>query len=467
MGLRAGIVGIRVTLAAAVLVGAVAQAPSADADGYPEDGTLRLNHVQHLASHNSYRERSNWPVSLLVPVLDYSHAPLGLQLDLEGVRGLELDVLAATGGRFLVKHIPVVDENSTCTTLVACLQEIEDWSDANAGHAPLLVQIEPKDDLSSIKVADRYDQFDAAIRSVLPPEKLITPDDVRGTHESLVEAVAADGWPTLAESRGKVLFFLDVGAGPLTDKYVEGHPQLEGRVAFPNGAEGEPWAVVFVKNDPVGDFDEIQDLVSAGYIVRTRADDDVRPEPAQTAAALASGAQIVSTDFESPGHDAETDSAVTMPGGTPSRCNPVAAPPSCDASDIETGLWTPHGQHLSLQVSGPVSWSTSVDVAPGTFTIGVPGGDFLYRVAGTAVVPGAVGGDATVKILATPFLGLPLFLGSVVVEDPGAGVHAEIPLLFTPLSRKGVNGASGSTGWCSFAQPKPGCGKLVLSVETL
>jgi hypothetical protein len=99
--------------------------------------------------------------------------------------------------------------------------------------------------------------------------------------------------------------------------------------------------------------------------------------------------------------------------------------------------------------------------------VGVPGSDFLYRLAGTALVPGAVGGDATVEIEAVPFLGLPLYFGSVVVDDPGAGVHVEVPLLFARLSRKGPNGGSGSTGWCTFDPPEAGCGTLMLSVETL
>ena len=43
------------------------------------------------------------------------------------------------------------------------------------------------------------------------------PDDVRGSRATLEEAVLQDGWPTLRESRGKILFTLDNGGDYLRD----------------------------------------------------------------------------------------------------------------------------------------------------------------------------------------------------------------------------------------------------------
>lgn len=87
-------------------------------------------------------------------------------------------------------------------------------------------------------------------------------------------------------------------------------------------------------NDPVADGDRSRELVSGGFLVRTRADADA--EQARTGdttmrdAALASGAQLVSTDYLRP--DARfTDYSVSFPGGVVARCNPVSAPPTCDA----------------------------------------------------------------------------------------------------------------------------------------
>ena len=73
-------------------------------------------------------------------------------------------------------------------------------------------------------------------------------------------------------------------------------------------------------------------------VIRTRADaDTVQARTNDTTmrdAALASGAQWVSTDYEEP-NLAFSPYTVSIPGGTPARCNPVTARPSCHPTDIE------------------------------------------------------------------------------------------------------------------------------------
>jgi hypothetical protein len=90
-------------------------------------------------------------------------------------------------------------------------------------------------------------------------------------------------------------------------------------------------------NDPIGDADAIAAALAAGHLVRTRSDSDGTEARAGDAgprdAAIASGAHFVSTDFPVPHPD--TGYVVEMPGGTPSRCNPVAAPPECTSLAIE------------------------------------------------------------------------------------------------------------------------------------
>ena len=69
-----------------------------------------------------------------------------------------------------------------------------------------------------------------------------------------------------------------------------------------------------------------------GYLVRTRADaDTVEARTGDTTrrdAALASGAQWVSTDYPAPGTADRfgTDYVVSLPGDAIVRCNPVSAP---------------------------------------------------------------------------------------------------------------------------------------------
>jgi hypothetical protein len=352
------------------------------APAYPRDDTLRLNQIQVLGTHNSYHIRPDKPVldqiaaisSGLAMTLEYDHPPLTEQFETQGIRQIELDVFAdPVGGLyaaplglqvvtgdpnaripeleapgFKVLHVQDIDYITVCRTFIACLQEVKAWSDTHSGHAPLMIEIEAKDDVIPdippyhfvvplpIGTAE-LDAIDAEIRSVFPAAQLITPDDVRGTHATLPEAIAADGWPTLGESRGKVLFCLD-NEGK-RNAYLNGHPALQGRVMFTPAPSGAPDTAFRKLNDPVGDFDAIQEAVAAGSIVRTRADaDTVEARANNTApreAALSSGAQFVSTDYPVPDPAFGTGYKVEIPMGMPARCNPISAPAECTPLDIE------------------------------------------------------------------------------------------------------------------------------------
>ena len=177
---------------------------------------------------------------------------------------------------------------------------------------------------------------------VFGEDRLLTPDDVRRPGRTLEESVAGRGWRTLGRSRGKVLFLLDNEPGPVRDAYVAGRPSLEGRVLFTNSLPGEPDAAFIKRNDPLGaNLGQIQALVRAGYLVRTRSDlpletvlaDDRR----QLEAALASGAQVVSTDFPEVGMSARyrSDYVARMPAGGTIRCNPVSARRGCAGRRLE------------------------------------------------------------------------------------------------------------------------------------
>ena len=209
---------------------------------------------------------------------------------------------------------------------------------------PIAIQIELKDDYLGGPTpvlpwdATAVDQLDTEIRSVFPPSDLITPDDVRGSHATLPEALATDGWPTIDASRGKVLFTMDNG-GAYRDTYRVGHPVLEGRVIFTNSTVGAPDGAFVKLNSPVPDQAAIKAAVAAGYVVRTMADGDTAQarsnDTTDRDAALVSGATWVSTDYPVPGNPFGTPYFVTIPGGTPARCNPVNAPSWCTSTQIE------------------------------------------------------------------------------------------------------------------------------------
>jgi hypothetical protein len=342
---------------------------------------LRLNQLQVVGSHNSYRRHTYQPIfdfvqglaSSLPPEFDprgwdYDHLPLSEQLGDYGMRGLEIDLFNdPEGGRFAnrqglrfvnepvasnieelnapglkVLHIPDFDYETHHYTFRSALQAIAGWSDAHPMHLPLAVHLETKestvaDVLTTLMLttavpfdAAAADAIDADIRAVFAEARVITPDEVRGTHATLEEAVLAGGWPTLAASRGRLLFFME---GTAVDEYLAGAPGLAGRLVFPNAQPGQPHAAVVISNDPVGAGPAIADLVGRGYIVRTMADSGTiqarTGDKTQMQAALSSGAHIVSTDYYRPDPRGDTPGSgwtnyrVKLPGGGPGRSNPI------------------------------------------------------------------------------------------------------------------------------------------------
>lgn len=372
--------GLRVILVASsllALVGCGDDDPAFVSQRPSAQQAVRLNHVQVLGSHNSYHIEPRAEVLnlflRLAPALargvSYTHLPLDEQFSTQGIRQIELDVFADPQGGlyadpralrvarlpppeipellepgFKVLHVQDLDFVSTCYTFVGCLQQVKAWSDANPRHLPIMILVEAKDDELPGTVwvvpppirAAELDALDAEIRSVFPASQLITPDDVRGRRATLEEAILGDGWPTLESSRGHVLFALD-NEGIQKTEYLAGHPSLQGRVMFTSSRPGSPESAFIKLNSAVRDFDVIRNAVASGYIVRTRADGDTEEARANDTttreAALASGAQYISTDYPVP--DLRfSDYQVTIPGGNPGRCNPVNAPAECTPAAI-------------------------------------------------------------------------------------------------------------------------------------
>ena len=295
------------------------------------DRTLRLNQIQVLGTHNSYHVAPGAGPNL-TPERDITQASLTVQLERQSVRQIELDVHASGGGPLAVFHVRG-DEGTTCPTLVQCLREVRDWSERHRGHLPLFVLVEPKHELGeSLDGA----AVDAEIRSVFRPEQLLTPDDVQGDWPSLGQAVQQGGWPLLASTRNKVVF---VFTADIVNRaaYTSSETSLQGRAMFVYSNPSTPLAAFASVPDARIEGSRIASLVRAGLIVRTRADDagvEARAnDSARAAAALASGAQLVSTDYPVP---AASGYVVAAPG-TPARCNPVTMPPGtgCVSRDVE------------------------------------------------------------------------------------------------------------------------------------
>lgn len=335
---------------------------------------LRINQIQTIASHNSYHrevtdaekdvqrktDRNWWN-------LQYSHTALPNQFEHQRVRGIELDVFPDPQGGlytrplvrrdaglppltdpdlakpgFKVLHWADHDYATNCSSLVRCLTQVREWSDAHPGHLPITILTElkrtdpAKEAIGGAKSPTwdgaLLDALDAEIRSVFPDQRLIRPDDVRRPGLTLEQSVLRYGWPQLEPSRGKVMFFMDNQGAELQTPYLAGRPNLEGRVLFTNSRPGRADAAFVGWNDPTA---EIQDMVRKGYYVRTRSDvpfvEARSGDTTRLQAALASGAQMVSTDFPVVGLSARHGSeyVAELPGGAIGRCNPVNAPHHC------------------------------------------------------------------------------------------------------------------------------------------
>ena len=334
---------------------------------------LPMSAVQVVGTHNSYKLAiSPAQMKLLRSInpktadtLDYAHRPLTQQLE-AGARQIELDVvLDPEGGRWSqplglklgrdaaeapydtgpmaapglkVMHVPDIDYRTVCPTFIACLTEIRAWSKAHPDHLPILIMMNLKDDNIPFPGATKVLPFDAAamdgvdaeIRRVFRPSEMITPDRVQGRFATLREAVASRGWPKLKAARGKVFFAIDEGPEKVA-VYRGQRRSLEGRAAFVNIDETSPAAAYITLNEPVELAARIRAATAAGLIVRTRADADTFEARAndrtRQAAAFASGAQYVSTDYMS-ADPRFGDYAVALPGGGIGRLSPAYGPDS-------------------------------------------------------------------------------------------------------------------------------------------
>lgn len=199
-----------------------------------------------------------------------------------------------------------------------------------------MVWLEPKGQFDAAIADAFFEDLEAELLAAWPREKVITPDVVRGDSSELRAAVRERGWPKLGASRGHVLFALLNDRG-YREHYLRGRPNLEGRLLFVQSSQADPFGAVMAMDDPIRDGALIRAAVEANFLVRTRADSGTvearSNDGRRLQAALESGAQMISTDF--PARVEGFEYRVEMPGGRPSRCNPVNAPKACTAGAVE------------------------------------------------------------------------------------------------------------------------------------
>lgn len=308
----------------------------------------RLNELQLLGTHNSYHIAPDSVAMGLIRAaapseaesLEVSQPTLTEQLTRYGVRHVELDVYLDPKGNLYRKpaalrmaqqqkvqvsaydpdgrmdvpgikvlHSPDVDYRTTVYTFVDALTELKKWSDANPQHVTLFVLVELKSDSFSPLTRPigwdeaGFSELEREIQSVWPRERILAPDDIRGSKTTLRDAVKGIGWPTVASQRGKIVFLLD-NEGGVRDAYLVKSEILAGRLLFTSVGRDHPAAAWMKRNDPVGSFAEIESLVGDGFMVRTRADSGTKEarenSPFRRQRAIESRTQLISTDFLKP-----------------------------------------------------------------------------------------------------------------------------------------------------------------------
>lgn len=341
----------------------------------PGDEHLRLNQIQVIGTHNSYHLAPVPKIMELIAIssaetargIDYTHSPLPVQFSELGIRQIELDLYAdPEGGQysspgawkllgtaiedsrmkfdfaevmrrpgFKIIHAPGFDYATHVPTLEGALDQVVQWSESHPDHLPILVLLELKDSappLAGVKPRAfdeaMLDELDRVVFKTVPEPRRWIPDTIRGTHATLRDAVTLDGWPKLKDAKGKIFFALD-NTNEIRNLYLQNHPGLEGRAMFVSVGADHPAAAWMKINDPIGDFERIQQAVQQGFLVRTRADADTRQarsgDTKMREAAMASGAQFISTDYPTR-DDRFTDYHVQWPNRAAYRRNPITQP---------------------------------------------------------------------------------------------------------------------------------------------
>ncbi|GAA5152898.1 phosphatidylinositol-specific phospholipase C1-like protein [Microbacterium pseudoresistens] len=274
--------------------------------------------VQSIATHNSYAIAPDLIQNAVLQIarpgepakLAYSHDPLWDQLD-QGVRSVELDLRVHDDGALRLTHVPVLANASNAPDFRLALEEIALWSDSHPGHLPITILVEFKSDYAFLDPTltewddDGLGLVDDAIQENLG-DALFSPAELDG-----------NDWPVVGDLRDRVMVIMH--PGPLAPVYgTSGEVDRTMFLASQDTAKAGMPFVVHNAPDPR----TIMQLRQGGLIVRTRADADLSTDPAERDRALASGAQVISTDFPAPKEQSDTGYTVSFPDGDLNRVIP-------------------------------------------------------------------------------------------------------------------------------------------------
>jgi hypothetical protein len=287
------------------------------------DQLTTLDEIQMLASHNSYKKRGSSLGKLFVGLgdsfseakaLNYGYKNLTDQFE-AGIRSMEFDVRKRKSS-FVLTHVPLVDNSSVAPDFAMALEEIYLYSTNNTTHVPMIFLIEVKDDWMILDHAlqnigeTELNQLNDLIKDKLK-DRLYTPGELIEEGLTLRESLEQNGWPTVTSLLGKVIFVLH--PDNKNESYLNLDHTLKTQSMFIGSYDdnlSKSYTSFIIHNavDPT----RIQELVSDGYIVRTRIDENLIFDEMRFQQAILSNAQILSSDFTQGRKDLKASDMITL-----------------------------------------------------------------------------------------------------------------------------------------------------------
>ncbi|KAH3743423.1 Phosphoinositide phospholipase C, Ca2+-dependent [Pelomyxa schiedti] len=230
-----------------------------------ECGLTKLNEIQLKGSRHSYHT-APWQA---IPPWDYNRLSFPKQLAEQNISALHL-VFRQVGQSLPVYRKALVDQNTLCYNVSQCLLHAKTWSDMNRNHLPLFFILEQ--DPPDASTTWGWDGFDYVLTSIFPPDRIVTPDFVRGARATVYEAIQKDGWPALSQCLGKAVFLLKIDE----KSYLIDHLNLQGRIGFPiseMASKTSESSMVFLVEDPISNRQKVEELVNKKALVITYTDE--------------------------------------------------------------------------------------------------------------------------------------------------------------------------------------------------
>jgi len=178
-----------------------------------------------LGSHNSCHVANL--LALFIAPWRYTHAPPVALLDM-GLRSVELDIwYSRCSQTWRIVHEHLIDglRNVSQDRILAQFQAINDWSNKNPGHFPLILNIDIKGSYGMLPwlavcigrgIGTDPERDHEALTSLRDDatqafgSKLFTPNDLGKGQVPLVQWLATNPWPSVERLKGKIMLHLNI-----------------------------------------------------------------------------------------------------------------------------------------------------------------------------------------------------------------------------------------------------------------